>query len=178
MPAPTADPSRRRAPGPQDLCLWYLMAGGAEDARARVRAQYARGENMTDALAALRLLVDDGGVAGDEALAGFYDRWSADPLVLDKWFSIQATSARPETLLRVAALLVHPAYDSRNPNRVRSLVGAFCAGNPVRFHAPDGAGYRFLADQVLDSTRRTPRSPRGSSSPSPAGGATIKPAKG
>jgi aminopeptidase N len=78
-------------------------------------------------------------------------------LVLDKWFSIQATSARPETLLRVAALLVHPAYDSRNPNRVRSLVGAFCAGNPVRFHAADGGGYRFLADRVLELDPQNPQ---------------------
>jgi len=141
----------------KNLCLWYLMAGGTDEARARVRTQYARGENMTDALAALRLLVDDGGATGDEALAGFYARWSADPLVLDKWFSIQATSARPETLLRVAALLVHPAYDSRNPNRVRSLVGAFCAGNPLRFHAADGTGYRFLADRVLELDPQNPQ---------------------
>ncbi len=141
----------------RNLCLWYLVAGGTDDARARVRTQYARGENMTDTLAALRLLVGDGGAAGDEALAEFYGRWSADPLVLDKWFSIQATSARPETLLRVAALLVHPAYDSRNPNRVRSLVGAFCAGNPVRFHAADGGGYRFLADRVLELDPQNPQ---------------------
>ena len=141
----------------RNLCLWYLMAGGTDAARTRVSTQYAGGGNMTDILAALRLLVDDGGRAGDEALAGFYARWSADPLVLDKWFSIQATSARPGTLLRVAALLVHPAYDSRNPNRVRSLVGAFCAGNPLRFHAADGAGYRFLADRVLELDPQNPQ---------------------
>jgi aminopeptidase N len=141
----------------KNLCLWYLAAGGTDGARTRVRTQYARGENMTDTLAALRLLVDGGGAAADEALFAFYDRWSADPLVLDKWFSIQATSVRPETLLRVAALLVHPAYDSRNPNRVRSLVGAFCAGNPVRFHSADGAGYRFLADRVLELDPQNPQ---------------------
>jgi len=108
-------------------------------------------------MAALRLLVDGGGAAAEEALAGFYSRWSAEPLVLDKWFGIQATSTRLDTLLRVSALLGHPAYDPRNPNRVRSLVGAFCAGNPVRFHAADGGGYRFLAERVLEIDPQNPQ---------------------
>ncbi len=141
----------------KNLCLWYLTAGGTDAARDAAHAQFVLGHNMTDVMAALRLLVDDGGPAGDDALAGFYTRWSADPLVLDKWFGIQATSTRPDTLLRVAALLVHPAYDSRNPNRVRSLVGAFCVGNPVRFHAADGAGYRFLGDRVLELDAQNPQ---------------------
>ena len=141
----------------KNLCLWYLMADGSEQARDLVRDQYREGANMTDVMAALRLLVDDGGPAGDEALAAFYDRWSADPLVLDKWFAIQATSTRADTLHRVLALLAHPAYDLGNPNRVRSLVGAYCAGNPVRFHAADGAGYRFLAERVLELDPQNPQ---------------------
>jgi aminopeptidase N len=139
----------------KNLCLWYLAADpGGDDLAA---AQYRAGANMTDVMAALRLLVDAGGTAADEALAGFFTRWSTDPLVLDKWFGIQATSSREDTLRRVTVLLGHPAYDGRNPNRVRSLVGAFCAGNPVRFHAADGAGYRFLAEQVLEIDPRNPQ---------------------
>ena len=105
---------------------------------------------MTDVMAALRLLVDRGGPAGSEALIAFYGRWCDEHLVIDKWFSIQATSRRAETLEAVIALMRHPAFSLRNPNRVRSLIGAFCSGNPVRFHAADGAGYRFLADRVLE----------------------------
>ena len=69
--------------------------------------------------------------------------------MLDKWFALEARSARPDTLARVKALLAHPRFNARNPNRVRSLVGAFALGNFARFHGADGAGYAFAADQVL-----------------------------
>jgi aminopeptidase N len=105
---------------------------------------------MTDVMAALRLLVDHGGAEGAQALDEFYRRWFREPLVLDKWFSVQATSSRPETLERVRHLMGHTDFSLRNPNRVRSLVGAFCTANQVRFHALDGGGYRFLADRVLE----------------------------
>jgi aminopeptidase N len=82
-------------------------------------------------------------------IEAFYARWREDPLVLDKWFSIQAGSTRPDTLARVRALAEHPDFNAGNPNRVRALVGAFCAGNQVRFHAASGEGYVFLADFVL-----------------------------
>jgi len=132
------------------LVLGYLMAGGGEGAASLCRDQFTAAHSMTDVMAALRLLVDRGGPAGAEALAEFYRRWSAEPLVIDKWFSIQATSSRADTLHQVLALMNHPDFSLRNPNRVRSLIGAFCTGNPVRFHAADGAGYRFLADRVLE----------------------------
>ena len=67
----------------------------------------------------------------------------------DKWFSTQATARLSGTLERVRALLEHPGFDIRNPNRVRALIGAFCQANPVRFHAADGSGYRFATDQIL-----------------------------
>ena len=76
---------------------------------------------------------------------------------MDKWFAIQATSSLPDTLDRVQALLAHPAFSLRNPNKVRSLIGAFSAGNPVCFHAADGAGYRFLADRVLELDPMNPQ---------------------
>ena len=106
-------------------------------------------DNMTDLIAALRLLVDAGGAAGEQALAAFYDHWADDALVLDKWFTIQASAKGPGTLERVRALLGHPAYSPTNPNRVRSLVASFCA-NPLRFHAADGAGYASCAERVLE----------------------------
>jgi aminopeptidase N len=134
----------------KNLALSYLMALGDETAHGLCREQLAAAHNMTDTMAALRLVVDAGGAVADVALADFHARWSHEPLVIDKWFSLQATSAREDALYRVMGLMAHPDFSLRNPNRVRSLVGAFCTGNPVRFHAADGRGYRFLADRVLE----------------------------
>ncbi len=144
----TPETSGRRAL--KNLVLGYLMR--AEDARALedCQSQFAAAHNMTDVMAALRLLVDHGGEEGARALEEFYHRWSREPLVLDKWFSVQATSPRPDTLARVTQLMEHGDFSLRNPNRVRSLVGAFCHANQVRFHAANGGGYRFLADRVLE----------------------------
>jgi aminopeptidase N len=83
-----------------------------------------------------------------EALASFYETWKNDPLVMDKWLAIQATSRLPGTLGTVKALLTHPVFTLRNPNKVRALIGAF-ASNSVRFHDLSGEGYAFVADQVL-----------------------------
>ena len=132
------------------LALGYLMAGGGQDAITLCRDQFSAAHSMTDVMVALRLLVDHGGPAGAAALVEFYRRWSAVPLVVDKWFSIQATSSRADTLEQVVHLMDHPDFSLRNPNRVRSLIGAFCTANPVRFHAADGSGYRFLAERVLE----------------------------
>jgi aminopeptidase N len=104
---------------------------------------------MTDQAAGLACLADMGGAEGKAALEAFHDRWKANPLVIDKWMTIQAQSSNPETLGRVRALTGHPAFNLTNPNRVRALVGAFVMGNQLRFHAPDGSGYAFLADMVL-----------------------------
>jgi aminopeptidase N len=93
----------------------------------------------------------------DAALAAFYAKWHEDPLVLDKWFSIQATSQLPDTVARVRALSAHADFDLRNPNRIRALVGAFAGGNQVRFHDPKGEGYRFLADIVLQLDPTNPQ---------------------
>src|SRR3546814_4708834 len=100
---------------------------------------------MTDSVAALAILSDIAGPAREEALADFYGRWKDDPLVIDKWLAIQATSALPDTLRRIEELLRHPAFSMRNPNKVRALIGAFAGGNQLRFHAVDGAGYAFVA---------------------------------
>lgn len=134
----------------KNLALGYLMAGPQPGALDLCRGQIEAAHNMTDVMAALRLLVDLGGDEAEDALEGFHARWSAEPLVIDKWFSLQATSHRHDAFERVQALMAHPDFSLRNPNRVRSLIGAFATGNPVRFHRVDGAGYRFLADRVLE----------------------------
>ncbi|WP_121222150.1 aminopeptidase N [Oceanibaculum indicum] len=132
----------------RNLCLGYL-AGLDADGLALAEAQFDSAEVMTDSVAALVCLSDSTDAAGDRALATFHQRWRHDPLVMDKWFSIQAMAKRPDTLARVKALMGDPAFSVKNPNKVRSLLGAFAAGNPVRFHAADGSGYRFIADQVI-----------------------------
>ena len=100
---------------------------------------------MLAALSALR----ESEARGDAALAAFHARWRGDELVLDKWFSIQAMSARAGTAAKVRALQQHPDFSLRNPNRVRSLLGAFASGNPFRFHDRSGEGYALLADAVI-----------------------------
>jgi aminopeptidase N len=108
-------------------------------------------------MAALSALVQRPGKRRDDALAGFEARHGADPLVMDKWFAIQATIGEAETLARVEALMRHPAFSIANPNRVRALIGAFALSNQSQFHRADGAGYRFLADLLLAIDRSNPQ---------------------
>jgi len=144
---PTHDAAGRRALA--NLALAYLMAGGAPDARAMTEEQYRSAGNMTDRLAALSALANDGSPdAAARALDDFYGRWQHDPLVVDKWFALQA-SARPATVETVRALMTHPAFTLRNPNRARSLVFQFCMNNARGLHREDGAGYAYWAEQVL-----------------------------
>jgi aminopeptidase N len=112
--------------------------------------QFEGADNMTDRLAALTCLANGELPQRDTALAAFYERYRDDPLVIDKWFTVQAASTRLDTLQQVQALLEHPAFTMKNPNRVRALIGAFAHGNPARFHEASGAGYRFLADRILE----------------------------
>ena len=132
-----------------NVCLRYL--GALDDAPARARAieRYDAAGNMTDAIAALAALKDSSAPDRDDLFARFEARWRDEPLVLDKWFALQARSHREDALARVKSLLAHPRFNAKNPNRVRSLVGAFALGNFARFHAGDGSGYAFTADQVL-----------------------------
>jgi aminopeptidase N len=103
---------------------------------------------MTDAMAALSCLANLDCPERQPALDAFYEKWKHEPLVVDKWLAVQATSRLPDTLPRVKRLLSHPAFDIKVPNKVYALVRAF-ASNHVRFHAADGSGYAFLADQVI-----------------------------
>ena len=132
-----------------NLCLSYLMAGESREAIELGMSQFRSADNMTDSLGALTSLAGCSCEERGEALRAFYDRWRDDRGVIDKWFTLQATSRLPDTLARVLELLEHPDFDIRNPNRVRSLIGAFSQANHVRFHEIGGAGYRFLTDQIL-----------------------------
>jgi aminopeptidase N len=143
--------------GLKNLCLGYLMQIDDEPARQLCADQYADGRNMTDVMAALSLLANSEAQQRQAVLQDFHDRWRDDPLVLDKWFSVQAVSKRADTLQRVLELMEHPAFSIRNPNKVRALVGAFCSANAYRFHAADGSGYAFLADRVLELNELNPQ---------------------
>jgi len=132
-----------------NLCLAYLMSSGGQNEIDLCLAQYRMSDNMTDTVGALMPLASCDCPERRETLDDFYRRWQGERLVVDKWFSLQATSTLPGTLDEIQALLNHPAFELTNPNRFRSLVGSFSQGNQVRFHDPGGAGYRFLADQLL-----------------------------
>jgi aminopeptidase N len=132
----------------KNTCLTYLMELGEPGIRKLCLEQYRTAGNMTDAITALANLANTDCPERQEALDAFYEQWKHDPLVLDKWLSIQALSRLPNTLDAVKALTRHPSFNIRNPNKVRALIGAFSA-NTVRFHDPGGEGYAFLADQVL-----------------------------
>ncbi|HEX4986599.1 MAG TPA: aminopeptidase N [Burkholderiales bacterium] len=133
----------------RNLCLGYLMELEDADALALCAAQFDAADNMTDSMAALAALASAQAGDRERALVAFYGKWKDEPLVLDKWFAVQATSRLPDTLATVRRLLLHPAFTLKNPNRVRSLVSSFCHGNQVRFHAADGSGYAFAAEQII-----------------------------
>jgi aminopeptidase N len=145
---PTAAAIGRRSL--KNLCLAYLALLETPEIGGICQALFERADNMTDRMAALTCLANCGMPQREAALASFHERYQADPLVVDKWFTVQATSVRTDTLEQVAGLLRHPDFTLKNPNRVRALVGAFAHGNPARFHEPTGAGYRFLADRVIE----------------------------
>ena len=141
----------------RNLTLAYLSHLDDEEVRQLVLDQYAMQHNMTDVMAALLLVVHRGWSESAALLADFEQRWSDEQLVMDKWFSVQASSAGRETLERVKALMQHPAFNMGNPNRVRSLVGVFAGANQVQFHRSDGGGYRLLADVVLQLDHSNPQ---------------------
>ncbi|PIE25705.1 MAG: aminopeptidase N [Planctomycetota bacterium] len=121
-----------------------------DDTTALVAQQYENANNMTDKSAALGILVNLEGAARDKALAEFFESWKDEQLVLDKWFSAQASCSLPGAAARVRELSQHPSFTLRNPNRVRALIGAFAMGNQAGFHEKTGAGYELLADLVLE----------------------------
>ncbi len=139
------------------LALGYLVAADPAAHLETALHQYQTADNLSDRLAALTLLADLEDPRAEEALADFHRRWRHEPLLLDKWFSVQARSRRPDTLERVRGLAEHPDFQPRNPNRLRALIGAFAEGNPAAFHRPDGQGYTLLAEHVIRLDRVNPQ---------------------
>lgn len=144
--SPDAASSGKRAL--KNLALSYLAELDDADAHALAQAQYDAANNMTDRMAALAALANSQAPGRAAALAKFYSDFEQEPLVIDKWFSLQAM-ARTTDVAAVRTLMKHPAFSIKNPNRARSLIFSFCNGNPSRFHAADGSGYAFWAEQVI-----------------------------
>jgi len=153
--SPDAQAAGRRAL--RNAALGYL--GLVDDATSRALAflELRRAENMTEAMAALGCLANSAGPERDRALDMFIAKWKGEALVVDKWFRVQAGSWLSGTLDRVKKLANHPEFDIRNPNRVRALLHAFALENPLHFHAADGSGYRWIAEQVVALDRLNPQ---------------------
>ena len=142
----------------QNIALSYLMLSGKPQVVEATLEQFDQCDNMTERLTALAVLVNSPFEAERaKALETFAEHFKDNPLVMDQWFSVQAASALPGGLARVKALMQHPAFTLKNPNKVRALVGAFAGQNLVNFHAADGSGYRFLADLVIELNALNPQ---------------------
>jgi len=146
--SPTAKQAGKR--GLRNISLALLAFGGGDEDVDRVVRHYWRGKNMTDQIAALSILTHLRIPERETVLEDFYDRWRDDHLVLDKWFALQATSSLPGTLDEVRKLTGHPRFSMKTPNKVRAVIGAFAGSNPLHFNSPDGKGYEFLAQSILE----------------------------
>jgi aminopeptidase N len=142
--------------GLKNLCLSYLLGWQDESTLQLAHAQIAAADNMTDRLAALMALVNTGSKTAQQPLNRFYSDFKKEALVVDKWFSLQAVAMHTD-VNAVRKLMTHPAFTMKNPNRVRSLVFSFCNGNPSQFHAADGSGYAFWAEQVIALNKLNPQ---------------------
>jgi len=139
------------------VALDLVSAGAPEKGSALAQSQFAAAGNMSDRLGALALLAFLGGEAREDAFAAFYEAYKSDPLVIDKWFSLQATIPEAATTERVIKLMSHADFSLTNPNRVRSLIGVFSNANLTRFHALDGSGYDLLSRVVLELDPKNPQ---------------------
>jgi aminopeptidase N len=153
--SPDAASAGRRAL--RNTCLDLLVATGDQTARALAIRQFEVADNMTDRLAALAALSLQQTTEREQALEAFYQQFQSDALVIDKWLILQAAIPEDGTLDRVRGLTTHKAFSFANPNRVRSLIGAFAHGNQTQFNRADGAGYEFVADCVLSLDPKNPQ---------------------
>jgi aminopeptidase N len=153
--SPDAKSAGRRAL--RNVAADLLAATSKPSDVTRACRQYDTADNMTDRMAALGTLCLHGTPERQKALDDFYARYAADPLVIDKWFSLQASIPQPDTLEKVLSLTAHPAFSLANPNRVRALIGTFAQGNATQFNRADGAGYNFIADTVLALDPKNPQ---------------------
>ncbi|MGP4123923.1 MAG: aminopeptidase N [Sodalis sp. (in: enterobacteria)] len=141
----------------RNCCLHYLAFGDRDFAVSLITTQYYQADNMTDTLAAITTAVAAQLTCKATLLAEFEQRWHQDGLVMDKWFSLQATSPAEDALEHVKSLLGHRAFSLNNPNRVRALIGTFVTNNPAAFHMADGSGYTFLLEIIAELNTRNPQ---------------------
>ncbi|MEI6745639.1 MAG: aminopeptidase N, partial [Methylococcaceae bacterium] len=145
---------RRRV---KNACLAFLSRLKSPENHTLAQSQFENAKNMTDQMSALVAIVHNNHATKTACLEKFYSQWQNEPLVIDKWFALQASSPAADAFETVQALRSHVAFDMKNPNRVRSLIGAFSQTNPVHFHAANGQGYTFLADAILELNAINPQ---------------------
>ena len=150
--SPSAKGTRRL----RSVALGFLAANDPSEAATLAKAQFDRADNMTDRQGALGALVLLDRPERQLALDTFYARFKDDPLVIDKWFGLQAAAQRADTVDQVMTLAQHPDFTMSNPNRLRSLAGSFGV-NHWAFHSPDGRGYTFLADMIIAADKLNPQ---------------------
>ena len=139
------------------ICLMYLNLLQKEKYIDLSRALFEGANNMTDSMAALEAINDLEHDFRDAALGEFAKRWDNDSLVMDKWFSLQARSRRPDVLKTIVSLLDHPRFSIKNPNKVRALIAVFAMANPTAFHSKDGSGYEFLTEKIIQLNALNPQ---------------------
>jgi aminopeptidase N len=144
--SPDAASSGKRAL--RNAALGLLMELGEKGVRSLCAKQFEAADNMTDAISALSLLANWDCAERSAALERFYAKWKDEPLAVDKWLGVQSSTRLTSALADTKRLLAHPAFNLQNPNKVYALIGGF-RGNQVRFHAADGSGYAFLAEQIV-----------------------------
>jgi aminopeptidase N len=154
--SPDAASAGRRAL--RNAALDLLAAGGAPDTEALVRGEYEQADNMTDKLAALSVASHlPARSLSSDLFSDFRQLYANEPLVLDKWFALQAIVPADDVLALIERLMADGAFSMNNPNRVRSLIGTFALSNPTQFHRLDGAGYDFVADKVIALDAKNPQ---------------------
>lgn len=141
----------------KNICLAYMGELDDPACTGLISAQYHNANNMTDRMAALSILANKEGASRQDVLDDFYKRYQNDPLVVDKWLSVQAMSSLPDTLDQVKALMDHDAFSMKNPNKVRSLIGVFAHANQLNYHHESGQGYQFHADCILELDKINPQ---------------------
>ncbi|TDR20845.1 aminopeptidase N [Marinicella litoralis] len=141
----------------KNRCLSFLLQSNKKEFAGLAKDQFIHAGNYTDKMTALSLLTHQQVDGFEDLLGAYFTEWQDNPLVINKWLSIQATIPASDTLIRVKQLMELPVFSMKNPNAVRSLIGAFCGANITQFHAEDSSGYQFLADQIIELDRINPQ---------------------
>ncbi|MFT7410718.1 MAG: aminopeptidase N [Oleispira sp.] len=152
------EPEQMAQRGLKNAALSYLLKTDHKQYCDLAVAQFENSDNMTDSMAALASMVNSKHtLQAEDALASFYKKWQAEPLVVNQWLSVQASSAEYGTVENIIKLLAHESFDIKNPNKVRSVIGAFAGQSLINFHALDGSGYQLLADKIIVLNRLNPQ---------------------